>query len=462
MKGKGQESMGKKVSIVMPVLNGMPYFVSALDSVRSQSLKDIEILIIDAGSTDGTLEYIKKCCAQDSRLRCIQSEKRSMGHQYNLGLLNAQAEYVGFCESDDYMETDAMEYLYGLAVSHDKPDCVKSVFGMFIDKSEKFELDYSILPRNRLDLYDQSINIDELPELFFRDVNMWNGIYKKEFIDKQDIKLNETAGAAFQDIGFVLQVHLLAVRTVYGDKKVYHYRKDNEGSSIYNAITGKFSLDEIIYILNILNRHPECKRKYLNRIINRTFGLFSANYGKNLYCGVADQYKDSILAAQKQMQKYYGDLTFSQKSCIQNLGLLNTFLNSINDFETVVRNNYRNRIENLYRFWEYLKEKENGVIFGCGERGQSIAGCLVKNKYQGKLIFCDNQIERKTKIVGIDVYPVDHVVGRFPKAAFIVSNGAYFYSMQKQLLLLGIKADQVICAPMITPFSSLEIDFSQD
>lgn len=461
-RGENLEHMKKKISVIMPVFNGMPYFINALESVRSQSLKELEILVVDAGSTDGTYEYIEKCRKDDKRIRCILSDKKSMGHQYNLGLQDAGGEYIGFCESDDYMEADAMEYLYGIAEKNNKPDCIKSVFSFFADKNMKIELDYSVLPRNRLDLYNQGITIDDLPELFARDANMWNGIYKKDFIEKNNILLNETSGAAFQDMGYVLQTHMLSRDTVYGSKRVYRYRKDNEGSSTYKAATGKFVLDEMIYILDFLNEHNECKQKYLFGVFNRAFGLFASHYGKNLYYGTAEKYEDSIERTQHYLRTYYEELPFVQKFGIPGWGLLNTFQNSINDFKTVAMNNYRNRIENFYRFWNYVRQKQEVVIFGCGERGQGIAACLMKNKYSGKMIFCDNQIQSDMQVLGIDAYSVEHAVQKYAKALFIISNAAYFPPMQKQLKALGIREEQIICAPVITPAVALELDFAKD
>ena len=85
-----------KVSVVMPVFNGMPYFPEAMDSILHQTLKEIEILVVDAGSTDGTREYVTQIAEMDARVRLLFSEKKSMGYQYNLGICNAKGKYIGF------------------------------------------------------------------------------------------------------------------------------------------------------------------------------------------------------------------------------------------------------------------------------------------------------------------------------------------------------------------------------
>ena len=83
-----------KATLILPSLNVGGYIEECLESVRCQSLEDIEILCIDAGSTDGTYEILREHAARDSRIRLIRSQVRSYGYQVNLGLSIARGEYV--------------------------------------------------------------------------------------------------------------------------------------------------------------------------------------------------------------------------------------------------------------------------------------------------------------------------------------------------------------------------------
>ncbi|MCR2065245.1 glycosyltransferase family 2 protein, partial [Campylobacter helveticus] len=94
--------MSVKVSVIIPSLNSINYYDECIKSVINQSLKEIEIICVDANSTDGTLELIKKYQAQDERIKLIISDKKSYGYQMNLGIAAASGEYVGIVESDDY------------------------------------------------------------------------------------------------------------------------------------------------------------------------------------------------------------------------------------------------------------------------------------------------------------------------------------------------------------------------
>ena len=452
--------MSTKVSIVMPVLNGMPYFEIALESVRKQSLEDIEIIVVDGGSTDGTIEYVEKCCSIDKRIKLLHAQKKSMGYQYNMGIEKATGEYIGFCESDDMLDKYAMEYLFEMANNNNKPDCVKSRFKMFIEKNHKFEIEYDVIPRNRYDLHNKIITIDQLPVLFFRDVNMWNGIYRTDFIRENNIKLNETNGAAFQDTGLVQQVHIMSRATVYGDKTVYYYRRDNDNSSVYKSTTGKFALNEMIYILKFLQGNKKYKDKYFANVLARMFGLFVGMYGKDLYWRTSEKYDEEVIEAQKEVCDFYSSLTFAQRSSIGYMNLLHTYMRDIDAFKCTVKSDYINRAELLSSFWKFIKDKKEVVIFGCGENGISTAASFIKNDYNGKISYCDNSVKERTMLEGIDIYPVDLVVKEKSDAIYIVSHINFFSEMQEQLVELGISKEQIICAPPTSMHESMEINYT--
>ena len=90
-----------KVSVIVPSLNAMPYIKQCLDSIRIQTLTELEILCVDAGSEDGTLAVINEYAVMDNRIRLIKSDQKSYGYQVNHGIEAARGEYVGIVEPDD-------------------------------------------------------------------------------------------------------------------------------------------------------------------------------------------------------------------------------------------------------------------------------------------------------------------------------------------------------------------------
>ena len=101
-----------KISVIMPSLNVASYIEECIESVLNQDMRDIEIICIDAGSTDGTRELIQKYADNDKRIRIIDSEIRSYGHQINIGIREAKGEYISIVETDDYIAANILSYLY--------------------------------------------------------------------------------------------------------------------------------------------------------------------------------------------------------------------------------------------------------------------------------------------------------------------------------------------------------------
>ena len=108
-----------KVSVVMPSLNVALYIRECIESVLNQTLKDIEIICVDAGSTDGTLEILKEYADKDPRISIINSDRKSYGYQMNLGMDAAAGEYMGIVETDDIADFDMFETLYNAAKADD-------------------------------------------------------------------------------------------------------------------------------------------------------------------------------------------------------------------------------------------------------------------------------------------------------------------------------------------------------
>ena len=245
--------MSVKVSVLLPSLNVGKYIEQCLKSVIDQDLKDIEILCIDAGSTDGTLETIQKYADKDSRIRIINSEKKSYGYQMNLGMKNAAGDYIGIVETDDYIEPDMYKKLVETAESF-QADAVKGNYYTYEGgKNTKYSL-FAAFPYNRV------INAREYNRLFGREPSIWTGLYRKEFIEKNGICFSETPGASYQDAGFIHSVWICAEKVVLVDQPYYHYRTDNENSSVHSKEKVYAVCDEYDRIVSFAKEHHADKK----------------------------------------------------------------------------------------------------------------------------------------------------------------------------------------------------------
>lgn len=261
-----------KVTVIMPSLNVVKYIASCIESVLAQTLRDIEILVIDAGSDDGTIELLQKYAALDTRIQIIHSDQRSYGYQINLGIARAQGEYIGIVETDDMIEPAMYSTLYHTAVETDA-DYVKGRAALFMELATGTEWRQPIGSPVNADMTGRVVCPRIMPELLISDIYLWTGIYKSKFV--KQINLNETLGAAFQDQGFLFQTISSADRAVYLDGIFYLYRQDNSGSSIYNQKAFHYLVEEYAYIEKFLaDKTGEWKSVYYQRMLNQCLGRF--------------------------------------------------------------------------------------------------------------------------------------------------------------------------------------------
>lgn len=270
-----------KVSVIMPSLNVAGYIGQCLESVRNQTLKDMEILCVDAGSDDGTMDVLEKAAAEDARIRIIRSDKKSYGYQMNLGIDAAQGEYIGILETDDFAETQMFEELYREA-SAGELDVIKSSFFLYYsepkEKNKRFRLPKQLVQKGVFAAAE--LPEPEKIELLNCKPSIWSAIYRRDFLLENRIRFLETAGAAFQDTSFNFKALLLARRLMLTEKAYVHYRQDNEQSSVNSPKTMYSVCDEYAEIKRFIDdAFAEPERTALQKIRSRImFNTYMWNY----------------------------------------------------------------------------------------------------------------------------------------------------------------------------------------
>ena len=217
-----------KVSILVPICNVEKFLDKCLSSIVNQTLKDIEIICINDGSKDSSIEIIKRFALQDSRIVVIDKPNSGYGDSMNKGLDIATGEYIGIVESDDFAEKEMFEELYSLGIAHNA-DVVKSNFNMYWEKPEK------IVFLDNLKVKQIVVNGDVKEKLFWGMPAIWSAIYKKRFLDDNNIRFLNTPGASYQDTSFKFKTTALADKIVLTPNAYLNYRQDNINSSVKNA-----------------------------------------------------------------------------------------------------------------------------------------------------------------------------------------------------------------------------------
>lgn len=268
------------LSLILPSYNVAPYIVECLESALNQTLRDIEIICVDARSDDGTLELLKEYKIRSEegvwpgkRIELLVSDKRSYGYQVNVALQRAMGKYVAILETDDFVVSHMYERLVQLSEEL-QLDYIRGEYDYFTteeDGSRQFRHVHHYAPVN-------AVLTDVRSEYIMTyDQNLWKGIYRKDFLTENHILLNESAGAAFQDIGFNMQVFSYAKRAYYVDESFYRYRRDRNESSIHSLDCFRYYVQELDF-LHALD--PEYKKLYWPGIYERFACALCGEYHK--------------------------------------------------------------------------------------------------------------------------------------------------------------------------------------
>lgn len=243
-----------KISVIMPSLNVRPYIEKCLESVVNQTLRDIEIICVDAGSTDGTLEIINEFAAKDNRIKVINSDIKSYGYQVNLGISQAEGDYIGIVETDDFIDKDMYQMLYSI-ISQNDVDFVKGSYREFVEHNGRTIVSECKSTKIHPKYLGRIIDLQNEPEARLIDLNhIWSGIYSKKFLVSNNIKFNETPGASFQDTSFSILAGILSNTCIYADVTPYFYRIDNPNSSVKSDGKINCVIDEFNYVENEVNK----------------------------------------------------------------------------------------------------------------------------------------------------------------------------------------------------------------
>ena len=265
------------VSIVVPVYNVERYLEECLESILSQSLEDIEVIVVNDGSTDGSAAIADSYEEKDSRVRVIHKPNSGYGHTMNTGFRAARGEYIGVVESDDCVRPRMFEKLYKLASKNDA-DVVRSNYYAMSGNGTQFNL-IDILSLGDAP-YAHSFDPKRYVEILRGSPAIWTGIYRASFLKEKDISFLETPGASYQDTGFFLKVMTLADRVVFTREAFLNYRVDNAGSSVKSGAKVFCVSDEYHSFEALLSKHSACEDAFEKMIPAKKWETYLWNYNR--------------------------------------------------------------------------------------------------------------------------------------------------------------------------------------
>lgn len=222
MNSKGvQGSREIKVSVVIPVYNVAPYLRQCLDSVVNQTLRDVEIICVDDGSTDGSSAILAEYAAKDPRVKVISREHTNAGAARNAGMSVATGEYLGFVDSDDWCDLTLFEKAYAKAKAHDADTVIWRY--MTYDMRTGRDGSQNAFPRAVRDMKG-AFGAADLRSGVFTAFNQapWNRIVRTSLIRGKSIAFQEIERS--NDVVFGCLATVESERMAVIDEPLYHYR----------------------------------------------------------------------------------------------------------------------------------------------------------------------------------------------------------------------------------------------
>ncbi len=214
-----------KVSIIVPVFNVKMYLNQCLDSLINQTLKDIEIICINDGSTDNSLLTLKDYARCDNRITVIDKQNEGQSVARNIGINMAEGEYIGFVDSDDWVDNDYFEKLYDAAARN---NCDIASAGFKRCRRHRTSIKKSYEAELVCTTAQDKIRLDNLPS----DNYIWNKIYKRTVWN--DLNFNFEPDRFFEDIAMTIKILHQMGKMVTVPDTYYNYRV-NPASTIHTT-----------------------------------------------------------------------------------------------------------------------------------------------------------------------------------------------------------------------------------
>jgi len=278
------------VSIIIPVYNGEQYIGETLDAILNQTYKNLEIIIVNDGSIDNTLNILNEYQKKDKRIKIITTPNMNVSNARNTGLDSANGDYIAFVDSDDIIDKNYIAALYDtLKVSNS--DYVHSSISV-----ERSGIPHMVTHKDhQMISYDNPINSFLTRSTTFA---VWGKLFKRELIE--DIKFENIK--CFEDFKYMWEVSKKAKKcTVTNDTKYHYVQRNNNSltSNLYNE-NNKELIDHAFKVLKEANYSDEAKRYFYGCLFHNLV-LYSNSLNNPKF---VDKYKLEILMCIKYLEMY--------------------------------------------------------------------------------------------------------------------------------------------------------------
>ena len=348
-----------KVSVIIPIYNAYDFLRTAMDSVLSQTLSEIEVICIDDGSTDNSLEILKEYQGKDDRIRIVTETNAGPALARNNGVRRSRGEYIAFLDADDFYHPEFLESLYMLA-KRDVLDIAISQYDIYNTRKARFE------PSGGADHSDiftpgKVTSRSESPDIILASTtgSAWNKIFRRSFIEDNGLAFLQEV-RMYEDVYFVVNAMALAERVGKVHKILMHHRIHSEQSRA-KLFSRYYSQVPVVYlkIKEFLMAHgmfAPLFLSYLNLSASRCYKIF------NILSGDAKEHFWNML------HEEYAELLGWQGK-------------DASDFESVEVCEFAVYVQ-LYNYTEYKRRKSRGKKFSASRVKQDVELAKKKKRFR--------------------------------------------------------------------------------
>ena len=257
--------MNDLISVIVPIYNTEKYLRQCIDSIISQSYRNIEVLLINDGSTDASSEICREYLDKDKRCYYFEKENGGLSDARNYGIERAKGEYITFIDSDDFFLEEAIEKLHATALLAEADlaiggFCRFEAPNFYIYKKENF----GVLPVTIVEKEFAINQMDEMIDVFFLCYSTaWGKLYKRSLFENIRYPLKKYAEDQFT----TWKLYLAAEKIVACNHTIYSYRRNYEGLS-YN-----FNLSHLDYI-DALEERIDATKNIKGIDIEKTYKMY--------------------------------------------------------------------------------------------------------------------------------------------------------------------------------------------
>ena len=262
--------MNDLISVIIPIYNVEKYLKKCIESVIKQTYTNLEIILVNDGSTDGSGQICNEYKEKDNRIKVIHKENGGISDARNIGLNIATGKFIYFVDSDDYINDDAIEYLYKLLINNDAAIVIgndKFVYEKTINKSiELQEENKNNKEWEEIKTYTPEEAIKSTFYNYGLTSSIWNKLYRAElFVD-----IRYPSGKICEDLATTYKLFARSNKIIFSNKITYNYLA-NRATSYMNVKFKKERMDGIYFckeiINNFENEYPKLKDAAIYRLI---------------------------------------------------------------------------------------------------------------------------------------------------------------------------------------------------